>query len=199
MPETISVKLPYAAGLQLRRLAEHYNMPMTGVLADLIRRDSQREGIALAQELDILVEKNDEGETRFVLEIFGLRLPHLLGIEAKNFANDLKRIADRGGELLQLDADVDIRRQGSGVIVHSPDGDRSMSTDAAKKIAIEILGTVDCEHMIERPWFYDWHKPADFCQQRTTISQQVPDTLHRTQGNKWLREAWILRTLRGRH
>ncbi|MGO9392129.1 hypothetical protein, partial [Rhodoblastus sp.] len=62
-----------------------------------------------------------------------------------------------------------------------------MSTGDAKKIAIEILGAVDCEHMVDRLWFYDWRKPADFCEQRAKLSQQAPDTLHRAGGNKWLR------------
>ena len=140
MTETLSVKLPYAAGIQLRRLAEHYQMPMTAVMADLIRRESKDCGIPLAQELDILFEENG-----FVLDIFGLRLPRLQDFEVRNFAIDLKRIAEKGGGLLQSDADVDILRRGSGVLLKSPDGTRSMSSEVAKRIATEILDAVKAE------------------------------------------------------
>ncbi len=69
-------------------------MPMTAVMADLLRRESEACGIRLAQELDILVEENS-----CVLDIFGLRLPRLQDFEARNFAIDLKRIAEQGGSV----------------------------------------------------------------------------------------------------
>ena len=135
MAESMSVRLPYAVGVQLRRLADHYNTPITGVLADLIKRESKACDIPLADALDIIpIEEN-----RFILDIFGLRLPTLQRFQTQNFANDLKRIAERGGALSQSDADVEIQRRGTGVIVLSPDGKVSMSTDNARKIAIDIL------------------------------------------------------------
>ena len=72
MAESMSVRLPYAVGVQLRRLADHYNTPITGVLADLIKRESKACDIPLADALDIIpVEEN-----RFILDIFGLAAPN---------------------------------------------------------------------------------------------------------------------------
>jgi hypothetical protein len=46
--------------------------------------------------------------------------------------------------------------------------------------------------MDENSWFYEWRKPTEFLQRRTKLSQEVADADHRTQGNKWSREAWVL-------
>ena len=46
--------------------------------------------------------------------------------------------------------------------------------------------------MNENSWFYEWRKPTEFLQRRTKLSQEVNDANHRTQGNKWSREAWVL-------
>jgi len=46
--------------------------------------------------------------------------------------------------------------------------------------------------MNENSWFYQWRKPTEFLQRRTELSQEVDDADHRTQGNKWSREAWVL-------
>jgi len=46
--------------------------------------------------------------------------------------------------------------------------------------------------MNESVWFYEWRKPTEFLQRRGTASQEVNDVDHRTQGNKWFREAWVL-------
>ena len=51
MAESMSVRLPYAVGVQLRRLADHYNTPITGVLADLIKRESKACDIPLADAI----------------------------------------------------------------------------------------------------------------------------------------------------
>ncbi len=139
MAETMSVKLPYAAGVQLRRLADHYNMSMTAVLADLIKRDSKACELPIAEELDII----ESEENKFIFDILGLRLPALERSGAQNFATDLKRIAEKGGVLLQLDTDIDIERRGTGVIVSSPDGRRTMSRETARDIATKILAHID--------------------------------------------------------
>lgn len=135
MAETVSIKLPYAVGIQLRRLAGHYGMPMTAVIADLVRRESIACDIPLADELEIAVE-----DDRLIIDVFGLRLPTLSRSQAGKFASDLKHIAQRGGELLQLDAEVEIKRRGTGIIVDSPDGSRSMSVESALKMSNTLLG-----------------------------------------------------------
>lgn len=42
-------------------------------------------------------------------------------------------------------------------------------------------------------WFYVWREPTEFVRCLDTVSQGIKDRDHRTQANKWFREAWVLR------
>jgi hypothetical protein len=41
-------------------------------------------------------------------------------------------------------------------------------------------------------WFYTWREPSEFLRGRDAVSQTIKDRDHRTQANKWFREAWVL-------
>ena len=79
-------------------------------------------------------------------------------------------------------------------------GTRSRRKTVSSAIKVRMTGggfpafrlTTQEDIMDENSWFYEWRKPTEFLQRRTKLSQGVDDADHRTQGNKWSREAWVL-------
>jgi len=139
MAKYTSANVSPEVGERARRLARHRGLPLAVYLAELIDADHKA---TFGEEPDpgVFIDVDAAGvPTRFVLlDGSGIEVPAAL---AADFADNVERIATKGGALADLSEGGDfltIERHGPAVVITSGDKRWSVGVHRARQIAREI-------------------------------------------------------------
>lgn len=142
-----TITLPSELGRQLRALAQHNGMTVTGYLAGLAAAETARAGIPNGAEPIALATRI--GDSFPIRAAFFGKKPDikLTSASAAGLADTLESMADAGGPLVVLDSDVEpflkISRRGTGIVIESADNLKvSLSRDKVRLAVSSLRGAV---------------------------------------------------------
>ncbi len=115
MNNSISLRVPYERGTQLRDLAERYGITVTDAVGLLIDH-AGRTGLGKLAMPGFDISPFDDS---VLLEIDNIEIRQFSFVEARSIANSLRQAATTGGAILDAGCDpmVEISRAGAAVVI----------------------------------------------------------------------------------